>query len=210
MQSASDSLPDEATQAAISATNQALANALPAPPGGLVLASAKEVALADVVRADVSARNWLSTDPGPIRIGSEQHKDITCRMFRETFNSYRPTIIDWPQLDPDAKQRLIGLPIWDIAVQTEGRARQRMLSYAYSLTDPTWRLAIEQNGWEEGRHKVVLSNLVQAYGIELEPEPAYLPPRDAEWAYLVTGFSECVDSFFAFGLFALASSCRHV
>ena len=44
----------------------------------------------------------------------------------------------------------------------------------------------------------------EAYGIVLEPEPAYLRPRDTEWAYLVTGFSECIDSFFAFGLFAVA------
>jgi hypothetical protein len=50
----------------------------------------------------------------------------------------------------------------------------------------------------------VLSNLVEAYGIVLETEPPYLQPRDPEWAYLVTGFSECVDSFFAFGLFELA------
>ena len=38
----------------------------------------------------------------------------------------------------------------------------------------------------------------------LAPEPAYAEPRDAEWAYLITGFSECIDSFFAFGLFELA------
>ena len=50
----------------------------------------------------------------------------------------------------------------------------------------------------------MLSNLVAAYGIRLAPEPAYREPRDAEWAYLVTGFSECIDSFFAFGLFELA------
>ena len=73
-----------------------------------------------------------------------------------------------------------------------------------SLHDPEWREAIGQNGWEEGRHKEVLANLVQAYGIKLEPEPLYLEPRDAEWAYLVTGFSECIDSFFAFGLFEVA------
>jgi hypothetical protein len=45
---------------------------------------------------------------------------------------------------------------------------------------------------------------VQAYGIHLPPEPEYRPPRDPEWAFMVTGFSECIDSFFAFGLFALA------
>ena len=43
-----------------------------------------------------------------------------------------------------------------------------------------------------------------AYGIALEPEPIYVTPTDTEWAYLVTGFSECIDSFFAFGLFELA------
>ncbi len=59
-------------------------------------------------------------------------------------------------------------------------------------------------GFEEGRHKEVLSHLVAAYGIQLEPEPEYLEPRDPEWGFLVTGYSECIDSFFAFGLFALA------
>ena len=125
-------------------------------------------------------------------------------MFRETFNPYKPSVIDWPRLEPEALQRLIGLPIWNIAVQTEGKARLRMLAYANSLHDADWHDAIGQNGWEEGRHKEVLANLVQAYGIKLEPEPEYLEPRDAEWAYLVTGFSECIDSFFAFGLFDLA------
>ena len=45
---------------------------------------------------------------------------------------------------------------------------------------------------------------LHALGIQLAPEPAYLEPRDPEWAYLVTGFSECIDSFFAFGLFEMA------
>ncbi len=125
-------------------------------------------------------------------------------MFRDTFNPYKPTIIDWPKLSDEERDRLVNLPIWDIAVQTEGKARLRMLSYANSLSDPAWHEAIALNAWEEGRHKSVLSNLVAAYGIVLEPEPAYLEPRDTEWAYLVTGFSECIDSFFAFGLFALA------
>jgi hypothetical protein len=49
----------------------------------------------------------------------------------------------------------------------------------------------------------VLSNLVRAYDIALTPEPEYVKPRDAEWAFMVTGYSECIDSFFAFGLFEL-------
>jgi hypothetical protein len=174
------------------------------PPGGLELADKDSVSAASVAAADHVARHWTADVAGPIAIGSDLHKRATCRMFRETFNPYKPTIIDWPELTPEARDRLVNLPIWDIAVQTEGKARLRMISYANSVTDQDWCGAIGLNGWEEGRHKVVLSNLVQAYGIALEPEPAYIEPRDAEWAYLVTGFSECIDSFFAFGLFELA------
>ena len=54
----------------------------------------------------------------------------------------------------------------------------------------------------------MLSNLVEAYGIGLAPEPEYRRPRHPEWAFMVTGFSECIDSFFAFGLFALAQRSR--
>ncbi|MGE0224842.1 MAG: ferritin-like domain-containing protein [Acetobacteraceae bacterium] len=158
----------------------------------------------DFAAADFAARHWTASDPGPLPDGSDAHKRASCRMFHDTFNPYKPSIIDWPVLAPDARDRLITLPIWDIAVRTEGKARLRMQAYADSLADPEWREAIGLNAWEEGRHKDVLANLVQAYGIALEPEPVYVPPKDSEWAYLVTGFSECIDSFFAFGLFALA------
>ena len=158
----------------------------------------------DFAAADRAARHWTWPTPGPLPVGSDAHRDATCEMFRETFNPYRPSIIDWPKLSEDALARLTGLPIWDIAVQTEGKARLRMRAYARSVADPDWRDAIQLNAWEENRHKEVLSNLVAAYGIKLTAEPLYIDPRDAEWAYLVTGFSECVDSFFAFGLFEIA------
>ena len=174
------------------------------PPGGLELHPLAASDPAIVAAADQRARHWTSEDAGSLRPGTPAHAHATARMFRDTFNPYKPTIIDWPKLEPEARDRLISLPIWDIAVQTEGKARIRMLAYAYSLTDPDWRSAVELNGWEEGRHKTVLSNLVAAYGITLEPEPPYPPPKNAHWAYLVTGFSECIDSFFAFGLFAMA------
>lgn len=125
-------------------------------------------------------------------------------MFAETFNPYKPAVIEWPSLDAEALARLTSLPIWDIAVQTEGHASRRMLAYADVLADREMSDAIRLNGWEEQRHREVLSHLVASYCIRLAPEPAYPVPRDAEWAYLVTGFSECVDSFMAFGLFAMA------
>jgi hypothetical protein len=157
-----------------------------------------------IAAADHAARHWTFGELGPMPLGSEAHKRAFCQMFRETFNPYKPSVIPWPKLDVESLQRLTSLPIWDIAVQTEGKARLRMLAYAQMLRDPLLSEAIGLNGWEEGRHKEVLSNLVQTYGIALEQEPAYVEPRDPEWAYLVTGFSECIDSFFAFGLFELA------
>jgi hypothetical protein len=139
-----------------------------------------------------------------IRPGSEAHKALFCRTLLDTFNPYKPAIIDWPALDDEARGRLVSLPIWDIAVQTEGRARLNVASYAAVTRDALLREAIELNAFEEGRHKTVLANMVAAYGIELAPEPQYPPPRDPEWAFMLTGYSECIDSFFAFGLFAAA------
>jgi hypothetical protein len=52
--------------------------------------------------------------------------------------------------------------------------------YAANIKDPLLREAITMNGGEEARHKVVLSRLVEAYGIKLAPEPPYPPPKDAD------------------------------
>ena len=139
-----------------------------------------------------------------IRPGSDAHKTLFCRTLLDTFNPYKPAVIDWPALDAAARERLVSLPIWDIAVQTEGRARLNVASYGAVTHDPLLREAIELNAFEEGRHKSVLANMVAAYGIELAPEPQYLTPRDPEWAFMLTGYSECIDSFFAFGLFEAA------
>jgi hypothetical protein len=154
--------------------------------------------------ADRAAREWKASGIDPILPGTEAHKMAFCRMLLDTHNRYKPAVLDWPELEPDARDRLVSLPIWDIAVQTEAKARERVLAYAETITDPLLREAIRLDGFEEGRHKDVLSNLVEAYGIRLAPEPEYMRPRDSEWAFMVTGFSECIDSFFAFGLFALA------
>jgi hypothetical protein len=159
---------------------------------------------AALAAADIGMRRWASPAAGPLAPGSDLRRSETCRMFRETFNPYRPAVLDWPALDPAALARIVALPIWDIAVQTEGKARLRMAAYAGTVANPDMRAALALNAWEENRHKEVLSRMVAAYGISLAPEAPYLEPRDAEWAYLVTGYSECIDSFFAFGLFEVA------
>jgi hypothetical protein len=141
---------------------------------------------------------------GPFRFGGDEHKELFCRTLLDTFNPYKPAVIDWPALDSEARDRLVSLPIWDIAVQTEGRAKKNVAAYAAVNEDPLVRKAIELNAFEEGRHKHVLSNLVAAYGIALAPEPEYVVRGDPEWAFMVTGYSECIDSFFAFGLFESA------
>jgi len=157
----------------------------------------------DTAAADTAGRRRAAARKA-LRPGSEDHKTAFCRMLLDTHNPYQPAEIIWPQLDPAARDRLVALPIWDIAVQTEGKASTRVMSYADQVTDDLLRQAIQLNGLEEGRHKQVLARLVRAYSIHLSPEPKYLPPRRPEWAFMVTGFSECIDSFFAFGLFALA------
>jgi hypothetical protein len=154
--------------------------------------------------ADLAFRHWSAPVNGAIEPGSDEHKTAFCRMLLDTHNPYRPAVIDWPKLDEAARQRLLSLPIWDIAVQTEGKAKVRAQTYADMIADPLLRQAITLDGFEEGRHKEVLSKLVAAYGIALEPEPEYPRPRRPEWAWLTLGFSECIDSFFAFGLFAVA------
>ncbi|HYW03994.1 MAG TPA: ferritin-like domain-containing protein [Gammaproteobacteria bacterium] len=154
--------------------------------------------------AEHAMRHWSAPEPGAVKLGTVAHKRLFCQMLVETHNPYRPAVIDWPVLSEAALRRITSLPIWDIAVQTEGRASVRVRTFAATAGDPELRSALELNGDEEARHKVVLSKLVEAYGIELAPEPEYPPPRDPEWAWMVTGYSECIDSFLAFGLFELA------
>jgi hypothetical protein len=161
-------------------------------------------ASAAVEAAERTSRFWTSTHVGALRPGSDAHKREVCRMFHETFNPYRPAVIAWPKLSPAMLQRITSLPIWDVAVHTESRARLRFAVYANAVDDPQVQAAVMLNAWEESRHKEVLAKLVEAYGIPLANEPPFQQPRDPEWAYLITGYCECIDSFFAFGLFELA------
>jgi hypothetical protein len=139
-----------------------------------------------------------------IRLGGDDHKALFCRTLLDTHDPYKPAVIDWPTLDEPTRDKIVSLPIWDIAVQTEGRAGMNVRTYGEAIADPLLKAAVDMNAFEESRHKAVLAHMVEAYGIKLEPEPEYKRPKDAEWAFMVTGFSECIDSFFGFGLFEIA------
>ncbi len=154
--------------------------------------------------ADHAMRHWTFDAVGPVPIGSDAHRQMFCRMLLDTHNPYKPAVIDWPALTPEALRRITSLPIWDIAVQTEGRAAIRVATYAATVDDPLLHEALTMNGGEEARHKLVLSKLVQTYGIALAAEPPYPAPVDPLRMWLQTGYSECIDSFFSFGLFEAA------
>ena len=141
----------------------------------------------------------------PVRLGSDAHKILFCRTLLDTHDPYRPALIDWPALDPDTQAKITSLPIWDMAVQTEGRTGLFVRTFGETLRDPLLREAVEMDAFEENRHRTVLADMVSAYGIVLEPEPDYVKPKDAEWAFMRSGYSECIDSFFGFGLFRLAA-----
>ncbi len=139
-----------------------------------------------------------------IAIGSEAHRQLFCHMLLDSFDPYRPAVIAWPSLAPVALARLVGLPFWDIAVATEERAARRMEALAGACEDRLIQEAVALNAWEERRHKEVLGHMIRHYGIGLKDEDPYIAIPDAEWGFLRTGYGECFDSFFAFGLFALA------
>jgi len=140
----------------------------------------------------------------PVPLGSEEHKALFCRTLLDTHDPYRPALIEWPKLDEETRGKIVSLPIWDMAVATEGRAGMNVRTYGEEIRDPLLKAAVEMNAFEESRHKIVLADMVRAYGIELAPEPEYKRPRDPEWAFMRTGYSECIDSFFGFGLFDIA------
>jgi hypothetical protein len=159
---------------------------------------------AAIATADFNARHWNFPRPGKIRPGSADHYAMLTRLLIETYNPYKPAVLNWPKLDPETLNRITSLPIWDIAVQTEIKASTRIEAFAATIKDPELKAALLHMAGEEARHRDVLSRLVAAYEIPMKPEEPYTPPKDREWGFMVTGYSECVDSFFAYGLFEMA------
>lgn len=138
-----------------------------------------------------------------IKIGSPEHKHLFCKAFVETHDPYRPAEIAWPDLDPESLARLRGLPVWNEAVKTETATALKVQSLGDVESDPVLKEAISLQGYEEARHAEVITLLTKRYGIEVAPFPPPERPRNPVWAFARTGYGECLDSFFAFGLFAI-------
>jgi len=75
--------------------------------------------------------------------------------------------------------------------------------FAETLSDPLIREAMAVQGREESRHARLLQEMLRRYAIPFEA-----PPDDritiTKRAILDFAYEECIDSFFGFGIFALA------
>jgi hypothetical protein len=136
--------------------------------------------------------------------GSEEHLRLFCREFVDTHQAFEPAALPWPDLDQVGVAKLRGLPFWDEAIRTERRTGAKVCAYAALESPPLLREAVALQGYEETRHAGLLETMIRRYGISVDPGPESALPRNLEWAFTRTGYGECIDSFFAFGLFALA------
>jgi len=139
-----------------------------------------------------------------MRIGSEAHLTLLCREFIDTHNPFEPEKLPWPELDAASVAKLRGLPFWDEAIRTERRTGAKVTAYAAQESPPLLREAVALQGYEETRHAALLDTLMRRYDIAADPGPEQPLPTNLEAAFMRTGYGECIDSFFAFGMVALA------
>jgi hypothetical protein len=135
--------------------------------------------------------------------GSAEHRRGLARFFIDTYIDYEPEKIRWPQLGEAERSRLAGLPFWQEAVATESRTSGKVMAAAQLESDAELRKAIELQGFEENRHARLLAALTTHYRIPVQTPPPHVP-RSLENEFLLAGFGECFDSFFAFGLIDIA------
>ena len=140
----------------------------------------------------------------PIKIGSQAHKELFCQSFIASHREYEPETMAWPELDTETLDRLRKIPFWDEAFRTERKAGVMINAYAQTISDPLLRDAIALQAAEEARHARLIETLIKRYGLETQEPPEPEIPSDIEQAFIQFGFGECFDSFFAFGLFAIA------
>ena len=140
-----------------------------------------------------------------MKIGSETHKELFCQSFMESYLEYEPEQLPWPHADNTTLERLRSIPFWQTALDTERKAGVLVGAYAETVKDPVLREALTLQAHEESRHARLIETLIKRYGlIEITVPAAESLPTNIEQAFTTFGFEECLDSFFAFGLFGIA------
>jgi hypothetical protein len=139
-----------------------------------------------------------------MKIGSEMHKELFCRSFIDSHQLYEPENLPWPQLDGAALDRLRSIPFWEEALDTERQAGVMVSAFAATVSDPLIREAISLQGQEEARHARLLEYMIRHYDIRVSDRPAAILPANLEPEFIDFGYGECLDSFLAFGVFAIA------
>lgn len=144
-----------------------------------------------------------------MEIGSAAHKELFCRTFLEGHRKYEPEDLPWPELEAGPLELLRGIPFWEHALQAELDAGPMVYACAELASDPLVHEALCLQGYEETRHGRTIRHMIERYGIEV-PDLEVSVPSDVESAFIDFGFEECLDSFGAFGIFALAHEARLV
>lgn len=98
----------------------------------------------------------------------------------------------------------VNLPRLRSVAARESFLLKLVIAAAQLESDTELRKAIELQGFEENRHARLLAALTALYRIPIQTPPPHRP-RSLENDFLLAGFGECFDSFFAFGLIAVAS-----
>ncbi|XGV96930.1 MAG: ferritin-like domain-containing protein [Leptolyngbya sp. BL-A-14] len=144
-----------------------------------------------------------------MKIGSEAHKELFCRSFMESYQEYEPAKLPWPTLDAAALERLRGIPFWQEALRVERRAGVMVTAFAETISDPMIREAIALQAKEETRHGRLIQFLIEHYDVKIDEPPAAEIPANIEQEFIDFGFGECLDSYFAFGMFGLARETNY-
>jgi hypothetical protein len=141
-----------------------------------------------------------------MKIGSEEHKNLFCRHFMQTYQEYDPKTLPWPDLDEAALNRLRSVPFWQEVFYTERRAGAIVARFTETVKDPVLKEAIALQGFEEARHAELIRVMIARYNIDAQEVPMETLPADIETAFKDFGFGECVDSFLGFGVFKIAKA----
>lgn len=144
-----------------------------------------------------------------MKIGSDAHKALFCQSFMDSYQDYEPEKLPWPKLDAAALERLRGIPFWQEALRVERQAGVMVSAFAETVNDPDIRAAIALQAEEETRHGRLLEFLINHYNVKIAEPPTPTVPDNIEQAFIDFGFGECLDSFFAFGMFGLARETNY-